>query len=137
MRKIEAIIQPYKLEDVQAALVAVGGQGLTVSEVRGFGRQRGRRAHYRGVAVAIDFVPKLKLETVVPAEDAERVVAAIASAARTGQIGDGKIVVLPVEDAVRIRTGERRRAVIGAPDVDDDGTDLGDAPFLPGLAMGR
>ena len=137
MRTIEAIIQPYKLEDVQAALVAVGVQGMTVSEVRGFGRQRGRRAHYRGVAVAVDFLPKLKVETVVPAEDAERVVAAIASAARTGPIGDGKIFVLPVEDAVRIRTGERRRAVIGATEIDDDAMDLDDAPFLPGFAMRR
>jgi nitrogen regulatory protein P-II 1 len=113
MRKIEAVIQPYKLEDVQAALVAVGVQGMTVTEVRGFGHQKGRTGHYLGSDFAIEFLPKVKVEVVVPAEDAERVVAAIADAARTGKVGDGKIFVTSVEEVVRIRTGERSRAVVG------------------------
>ena len=119
MRKIEAVIQPFKLDDVQAALVAVGVQGMTVTEVRGFGHQKGRAAHYRGSEVAIEFLPKIKVEIVVPAEDAERVVAAIAGAARTGNVGDGKIFVTPVEEVVRIRTGERSR-VVGWNGADDD-----------------
>jgi nitrogen regulatory protein P-II 1 len=137
MRKIEAIIQPYKLDDVQAALLALGVQGMTVSEVRGFGHQRGGRASYRGAEFAIELLPKLKLEIVVATNDAERIVAAIASSASTGQIGDGKIFVLPVDDAVRIRTGERRGAAIGSDEADDDVAGHYDEPSLPRFSIGR
>jgi nitrogen regulatory protein P-II 1 len=107
MKKIEAIIKPFKLDDVKDALTGAGIVGMTVSEVRGFGRQKGHTEMYRGSEYTIDFLPKMKVEVVVPDSMAEKVVALIAAAARTGSIGDGKIFVEPLEEAVRIRTGER------------------------------
>jgi nitrogen regulatory protein P-II 1 len=107
LKKVEAIIKPFKLDDVKEALNAVGIQGLTITEVRGFGRQRGHTELYRGSEYVVDFLPKVKIEVVVPEAQAEEVVQAIVGAARTGRIGDGKVFVIPVEDIVRIRTGER------------------------------
>jgi nitrogen regulatory protein P-II 1 len=107
MKKVEAIIKPFKLDDAKQALGEIGVQGLTVSEVRGFGRQKGHSELYRGAEYVVDFLPKLKLEIVVPDEAVEKVTLALNDAARTGKIGDGKIFVLPVDEAVRIRTGER------------------------------
>ena len=107
MKKIEAIIKPFKLDDVKDALHEVGVSGLTVAEVKGFGRQKGHTELYRGAEYVVDFLPKVKLEVVVDDGLAERVVEAIANAARTGRIGDGKIFVTDVEEALRIRTGER------------------------------
>jgi len=107
MKSIEAIIKPFKLDEVKAALNAVGVQGMTVSEVRGFGRQKGHKEVYRGAEYVVELVPKIKIEVVVPDEAVTRVMEAIAKAAKTGKIGDGKIFVLPVEETVRIRTGER------------------------------
>src|SRR6185369_1617483 len=106
MKKIEAVIQPHKLPEVKRQLLDVGVQGITVSEVQGFGRQKGKTELYRGVEYAVDFVPKVKLEVVVAEERVADVVAAIERAARTGKIGDGKIFVSPMEDVLRIRTGE-------------------------------
>jgi nitrogen regulatory protein P-II 2 len=106
MKLIIAIIQPYRIDAVRDALTEVGVEGLTVSEVRGYGRQRGQKEIYRGAEYSVSFVPKLKLEIAVVAEKAEDVVDAIARAARTGKVGDGKIFVLPLEAAQRIRTGE-------------------------------
>ncbi|MDY6908666.1 MAG: P-II family nitrogen regulator [Thermodesulfobacteriota bacterium] len=106
MRKIEAIIKPFKLDDVKEALNALGVTGMTVSEVKGFGRQKGHREVYRGAEYVVEFQPKLKLEIVVDSELTERVVDAILKTARTGKIGDGKIFVFPVEEVIRIRTGE-------------------------------
>ncbi|MBF0590177.1 MAG: P-II family nitrogen regulator [Magnetococcales bacterium] len=107
MKKIEAIIKPFKLDDVKEALSEVGIQGITVSEVRGFGRQKGHTELYRGAEYVVDFLPKLKVEVVLEDDMVERAVEAIEQAARTGRIGDGKIFILPVETAIRIRTGER------------------------------
>ncbi|MDY7018431.1 MAG: P-II family nitrogen regulator [Nitrospirota bacterium] len=107
LKKVEAIIKPFKLDDVKEALNAVGIKGLTITEVRGFGRQRGHTELYRGSEYVVDFLPKVKIEVVVPEAQAEEVVQAIVGAARTGRIGDGKVFVIPVEDIVRIRTGER------------------------------
>ena len=106
MNKIEAIIKPFKLDDVKTAVHELGVQGLTLTEVRGFGRQKGHTEVYRGAEYVVDFLPKLKLEIVVSDEQAPGVVDAIVSAASTNKIGDGKIFVMPVENAVRIRTGE-------------------------------
>ncbi|MEW6078282.1 MAG: P-II family nitrogen regulator [Thermodesulfobacteriota bacterium] len=106
MKKIEAIIKPFKLDDVKAALNEIGVQGLTVTEVKGFGRQKGHTEIYRGAEYVVDFVPKVKIEVVVPADMADKVVAAIETTARTGKLGDGKIFVSPVEQALRVRTGE-------------------------------
>ena len=106
MKKVEAIIKPFKLDDVKEALTGIGIIGMTVSEVRGFGRQKGHTELYRGGEYTVDFLPKIKIEVVVPDDRADRVVEAIASTAKTGQIGDGKIFVIEVEHAVRIRTGE-------------------------------
>ncbi len=106
MKKIEAIIKPFKLEDVKAALTALGIQGMTVSEVKGFGRQKGHTEIYRGSEYTVDFLPKVKIEIVVADAQANAAVDAIATAAKTGKIGDGKIFVSAVENAVRIRTGE-------------------------------
>jgi nitrogen regulatory protein P-II 1 len=112
MKKIEAIIKPFKLEEVKEALAGVGVEGMTVSEVKGFGRQKGHTEIYRGSEYTVDFLPKLKLEIVVADSQVEPAVTAIVKAAQTGKIGDGKIFVLPVEEAVRIRTDERgERAV--------------------------
>jgi nitrogen regulatory protein P-II 1 len=107
MKKIEAIIKPFKLDDVKEALGSVGVQGMTVTEVKGFGRQKGHKEIYRGAEYLVDFLPKIKLEMVVPTELVEQAIEKIIAAARTGSIGDGKIFVLPVETVVRIRTGER------------------------------
>ena len=107
MRKIEAIIKPFKLDEVKEALSGVGVQGITVSEVKGFGRQRGHTELYRGAEYVVDFLPKVKLEIIVSDEHVAKVVETIEKAARTGRIGDGKIFVLPIDEVVRIRTGER------------------------------
>ncbi|MFZ5864283.1 MAG: P-II family nitrogen regulator [Thermodesulfobacteriota bacterium] len=107
MKKVEAIIKPFKLDDVRDALSAVGVQGMTITEVKGFGRQKGHKEIYRGAEYLVDFLPKVKMEMVVPAELVEQVVKKIIEAARTGSIGDGKIFVSSVEAAVRIRTGEQ------------------------------
>jgi nitrogen regulatory protein P-II 2 len=106
MKLVTAIIKPFKLEDVRDALTKLGVAGLTVAEVKGFGRQKGHTEIYRGAEYTVNFLPKVKIEVVVPSERADQVVDAIASAAKTGQIGDGKIFVAPIEQAVRIRTGE-------------------------------
>ena len=106
MKLIIAIIQPHRIDSVREALTGVGVEGLTVSEVRGYGRQRGQKEIYRGAEYSISYVPKLKLEIAVESEKAEDVIEAITRSARTGKIGDGKIFVLPLESALRIRTGE-------------------------------
>ncbi|HET9123054.1 MAG TPA: P-II family nitrogen regulator [Acidiferrobacteraceae bacterium] len=106
MKKIEAIIKPFKLDDVRDALAEMGVTGVTVTEVKGFGRQKGHTELYRGAEYVVDFLPKIKLELVVPAERVAACIDAITMAARTGKIGDGKIFVVPVEQVVRIRTGE-------------------------------
>ena len=106
MKKIEAIIKPFKLDEVKEALHDVGVSGITVTEAKGFGRQKGHTELYRGAEYVVDFLPKVKLEIVVDDAMAPRVVEAIAAAAQTGRIGDGKILVIPVESALRIRTGE-------------------------------
>ncbi len=106
MKKIEAIIKPFKLDEVKEALHDVGVSGITVTEAKGFGRQKGHTELYRGAEYVVDFLPKVKLEIVVEDGMAARVVEAIAAAAQTGRIGDGKIFVMPVESALRIRTGE-------------------------------
>ncbi len=113
MKKVEAIVKPFKLEEVKEALSAVGIQGLTVTEVKGFGRQKGHKELYRGAEYMVEFLPKVKLEVVVQDERLEQVVEAITRAAATGRIGDGKIFVLPVDEAVRIRTGETGEIALG------------------------
>jgi nitrogen regulatory protein P-II 1 len=112
MKKIEAIIKPFKLDEVKEALHEVGVSGITVTEAKGFGRQKGHTELYRGAEYVVDFLPKVKLEAVVEDAMADRVVEAIANAAKTGRIGDGKIFVMPVEKAVRIRTGELNESAI-------------------------
>ena len=107
MKKIEAIIKPFKLEDVKEALKDIGVQGLTVTEVKGFGRQKGHTELYRGAEYVIDFLPKIKLEIVTPDDQVVKVVDAITESAKTGKIGDGKIFIFPMDDVIRIRTGER------------------------------
>ena len=106
MKKIEAIIKPFKLEDVKEALNQKGVKGMTLSEVKGYGRQKGHTEIYRGAEYVVDFIPKVKLELIVESSRVDEVVECIRQAALTGKIGDGKIFVLPVEEAVRIRTGE-------------------------------
>ena len=106
MKLITAIIKPFKLEDVRDALVSVGVHGMTITEVKGYGRQKGHTEIYRGAEYVVDFLPKVRLEIAVTDEDVERVVEAVSTAAKTGQIGDGKIFVMPIEQALRIRTGE-------------------------------
>ena len=106
MKKVEAFLRPSKLDDVKAALTDVHIVGMSVTEVRGFGRQRGHTEIYRGAEYKVDFMPKIKLEVVVRDQDLEQVIEAVVKAAKTGQIGDGKIFVLPVEEAIRIRTGD-------------------------------
>ena len=112
MKKIEAIIKPFKLDDVREALTEIGITGMTVSEVKGFGRQKGHTEIYRGAEYAVDFLPKVKVELIIADEDVERVIDVIIENARSGKIGDGKIFVLPVEEAIRIRTGEHSEAAI-------------------------
>ena len=107
MKKIEAIIKPFKLDEVKDALQEIDVQGITVSEVKGYGRQKGHTELYRGAEYVVDFVPKIKLETVVEDERVEQVIETIVQTAHTGKIGDGKIFVSPIDDAIRIRTGER------------------------------
>ncbi len=106
MKKIEAIIKPFRLDDVKHALNKLGVTGMTISEVKGFGRQRGHKEIYRGTEYQVDFVPKIKLDLVVEADMADKVVAVIAEQANTSKVGDGKIFVMPIEQALRIRTGE-------------------------------
>jgi nitrogen regulatory protein PII len=112
MKKVEAVIKPFKLDDVKDALHDAGVSGLTVTEVKGFGRQKGHTELYRGAEYVVDFLPKVKVEAVVEDDQVERVVEAIEAAARTGRIGDGKIFVIPVEQAIRIRTGDRGQDAI-------------------------
>ena len=112
MKKIEAIIQPFKLEEVKEALKGIGIDGMTVSEVRGHGRQKGHKEVYRGQEYQVDLLPKVKLEMVVPAARAEEVIKTIISSARTGKIGDGKIFVCEVQEAIRIRNEERGEAAL-------------------------
>jgi nitrogen regulatory protein P-II 1 len=112
MKKIEAVIKPFKLDDVREALSEAGVTGLTVTEVKGFGRQKGHTELYRGAEYVIDFLPKVKIEVVVPDGQVDRCIEAIIAAARTGKIGDGKIFVYPAEQVIRIRTGERGEAAI-------------------------
>jgi nitrogen regulatory protein PII len=106
MKKIEAIIKPFKLEDVKEALTAVGVEGMTVSEVKGFGRQKGHTEIYRGSEYTVDFLPKIKLEIVLPDNQVDAAVEAIVKGAKTGKIGDGKVFIIPLENAFRIRTEE-------------------------------
>ena len=112
MKQITAIVKPFKLDDVREALAEVGVTGLTVTEVKGFGRQKGHTELYRGAEYVVDFLPKMKVEVVVNTADVERCIEAIVSAARTGKIGDGKIFVTNVERVVRIRTGEQDEAAV-------------------------
>tara|TARA_B110000014_G_C20122854_1_gene595933 strand:- start:3772 stop:4149 length:378 start_codon:yes stop_codon:yes gene_type:complete len=107
MKKVEAIVKPFKLEDIKEALSEIGIQGMTVTEVKGFGRQKGHTEIYRGSEYTVDFLPKVKLEIVVDDEQVESVIDKIVSTANTGKIGDGKVFVSPIEEAVRIRTGEK------------------------------
>ena len=112
MKKVEAIIKPFKLDDVKEGLSAIGIKGLTVTEARGFGRQRGHREIYRGAEYQVDFVSKLKIEVVLTDDMVPEAVKVIQERAKTGQIGDGKIFIIPVEDAIRIRTGETGKDAI-------------------------
>lgn len=112
MKKIEAIIKPFKLEAVKESLTDIGITGMTVSEVKGYGRQKGHKEMYRGAEYNVDFNPKLKIELVLAAEQVDKVVDAVREAANTEKIGDGKIFVLPVEDVLRVRTGERGKDAI-------------------------
>lgn len=106
MKKIEAIIKPFRLDEVKEALNELGVSGMTISEVKGFGRQRGHKEVYRGAEYQVDFVPKVKIDMVVPADMVDKIVATIAEKANTNKVGDGKIFILPIEGAIRIRTGE-------------------------------
>ncbi len=112
MKKVEAVIKPFKLDDVKEALTGLGIVGMTVTEVRGFGRQKGHTELYRGSEYTIDFLPKVKVEVVVPDDLVEKVVSTIVASAKTGSIGDGKVFVMPIGDTLRIRTGERGEAAI-------------------------
>ena len=112
MKKIEAIIKPFKLDDVKDALNELGIKGMTISEVKGYGRQKGHTEIYRGAEYVVDFIPKIKIEIVVPAEQADLIVDKIRNAANSDKIGDGKIFVLPVERVVRVRTGEENRDAV-------------------------
>ncbi|MEJ5339424.1 MAG: nitrogen regulator P-II GlnB [Aquificaceae bacterium] len=112
MKKVEAIIKPFKLDEVKDALVEIGIGGMTVTEVRGFGQQKGHTEIYRGTEYVIDFLPKVKIEVIVRDEEVEKVVETIMKTAQTGRVGDGKIFIIPVEDVIRIRTGERGEQAI-------------------------
>jgi nitrogen regulatory protein PII len=112
MKKIEAIIKPFKLEDVKDAVLKLGVSGMTITEVKGFGRQKGHKEIYRGAEYVVDFLPKIKIEVAVPSDLVAKVVAAITENAHTGEIGDGKIFILPLEKAIRIRTGEEDEDVL-------------------------
>ena len=106
MKKIEVIIKPFKLDDVKEALNGIGIKGMTISEVKGYGRQKGHTETYRGAEYVVDFLPKIKMEIIVEADQVDTVIETVVEAARTGKIGDGKIFVLPIEQVVRVRTGE-------------------------------
>jgi len=112
VKKLEAIIKPFKLDEVKEALAKEGIQGMTVTEVKGFGRQKGHTELYRGAEYVVDFLPKIKIEIILEADKAQRAAGIIEAAARTGRIGDGKIFILPVDDVIRIRTGERGGSAI-------------------------
>jgi nitrogen regulatory protein P-II 2 len=112
MKMVMAVIKPFKLDDVRDALTAAGVHGLTVTEVKGYGRQKGHTEIYRGTEYAVNFLPKIKIEVAVPSDQTDRVVEAVAAAAKTGQIGDGKIFVIDINHAVRIRTGETDAAAL-------------------------
>ena len=112
MKKIEAIIKPFKLDDVKEALNEIGIQGMTISEVKGYGRQKGHKEIYRGAEYVVDFIPKVKIEIIVDTDRADKVVEAIQKAANTGKIGDGKIFVFSVEEVIRVRTGEKGKDAI-------------------------
>ena len=112
MKKIEAVIKPFKLDDVREALTDIGITGMTVTEVKGFGRQKGHTEVYRGAEYAVDFLPKVKIELVLRDEQVDQAVDVIIETARSGKIGDGKIFIIPVEEAVRIRTGERADSAV-------------------------
>jgi nitrogen regulatory protein P-II 1 len=112
MNKIEAIIKPFKLDDVKDILSEIGVHGMTISEVKGYGRQKGHKEIYRGAEYLVDFIPKIKIEIVVEADKTDKVVEAIIKVSNTGKIGDGKIFVFPVEEAIRVRTGERGKDAI-------------------------
>lgn len=112
MKKVEAIIKPFKLDEVKEALKNIGVQGMTVTDVKGYGRQKGHKEIYRGAEYNVDFIPKVKVDVVVESEIVEKVVEVICKAANTGKIGDGKIFIYPVEDVVRIRTGEKGKDAI-------------------------
>ena len=112
MKKVEAIIKPFKLDEVKEGLSGIGVQGLTVSEVKGFGRQKGHTELYRGAEYVVDFLPKVQVSVLVPDERADDTIDAILEGARTGRIGDGKIFITPVEEVIRIRTGERGAAAV-------------------------
>lgn len=112
MKKIEAIIKPFKLDDVKQALSEMGLQGMTISEVKGYGRQKGHKEIYRGAEYLVDFIPKIKIEMVVSSDRVDEVIETIRKAANTGKIGDGKIFVVPIEEVIRVRTGERGEEAI-------------------------
>jgi nitrogen regulatory protein P-II 1 len=112
MKKIEAIIRPFRLDDVREALAEIGVKGMTLTEVKGYGRQKGHTELYRGSEYQIDFLPKIKIEVIVPDKLADRVLETILQAAKTGQVGDGKIFIYDVEDAIRVRTGESGEAAL-------------------------
>ncbi len=112
MKKVEAIIKPFKLDEVKDALVELGIGGMTVTEVRGFGQQKGHTEIYRGTEYVIDFLPKVKIEVVVKDQDVDKVVETITKTAQTGRVGDGKIFIIPIEDVIRIRTGEKGEQAI-------------------------
>lgn len=112
MKKIEAIIKPFKLDEVKEALNTIGIKGMTVTEVKGYGRQKGHKEIYRGAEYIVDFLPKVKIEIIVEKDQVEQVVQTIITAAKTGKIGDGKIFILPVDDVIRVRTGERGKDAI-------------------------
>ena len=112
MKKIEAIIKPFKLDDVKEALTEIGVIGMTVTEVRGFGRQKGHTELYRGSEYTVDFLPKVKVEVVIGDSLVDKVVSVIVGAAKTGSIGDGKVFVLPIDESIRIRTGEKGEAAV-------------------------
>ncbi len=112
MKKIEAIIRPFKIDDVREALIEIGIKGMTITEVKGYGRQKGHTEMYRGSEYQIDFLPKMKIEIITPDEQVEKIVGTIIKSAKTGQVGDGKIFIYPVEEVIRVRTEESGEAAL-------------------------
>jgi len=112
MKKIEAIIKPFKLDDIKEALNEIGIRGMTISEVKGYGRQKGHKEVYRGAEYVVDFIPKVKIEIIVDSAQLDQVISTIRESAHTGKLGDGKIFVLPVEDVIRVRTGEHGKDAV-------------------------